>query len=334
MVEEVLNQDEVDALLNGVDSGALETGQEAPSGEARSFDLVAQARIVRGRMPALELINERFARLLRSSLNLMIRRTPDVAVAPIKTQKFGDYLQGLRVPTSVNLVRMAPWPGTALLALDPGLVSVLIDNYFGGVGRQSRYEGREFSPTEQQIIRSLLDRSFAHLAEAWAPVAELRPEFVASESNPQFVSCASPTEIVVVSSFYIELDGGGGDLHVTIPYSMLEPIRGQLDAGMQGERPPADGRWEQQLATQVEEAEVELTTVLGRVTSTFGELSRLQPGMVLPCDFNGTVTACVEGVPVARGALCVHRGQHAIQVQERVRRRSAGAQTSLKEAGR
>jgi flagellar motor switch protein FliM len=334
MAEEVLNQDEVDALLNGVDSGAVETRPEAPPGEARPFDFTSQARVVRGRMPALEMINERFARLLRVSLLNMLRRAPEISVKPIKTQTFDVYVHSLHVPTSLNMLRINPLRGTALVAIDPRLVFALIDNYFGGSGRRASIEGRDFSATEMQIIRTLLDQTIGHLTEAWRPVTEIAVEFLHSEVNPHFATCASPTEIVVVSAFNIELEGGGGELHITLPYAMLEPLRNQLDAGAPADSQVPDGRWEHLLAAQIEDADVELTTVLGKVRSSFGALMNLKPGMVLPCDFDGTVTAYAEGVPIARGALCEHRGQHAIQVQERVRRKSGNALTSHREAAR
>jgi flagellar motor switch protein FliM len=332
MAEEVLNQDEIDALLNGVGSGDVATTPDAPAGEARAFDFVAQTRIVRGRMPTLEMVNERFARLFRISLFNMLRRSPEISASPIKTQKFGDYVHGLHVPTSLNMVKVQPLRGTALIVLDPRLVFAIIDNYFGGNGRRAKIEGREFSATEMQIVRAVLEQIFAHLKEAWKPVTEITLEYINSEMNPHFANCASPTEIVVVSSFTIELEGGGGDLHVTMPYSMLEPLKGQLDSGVQGDQQDQDSRWEHLLANQIEEADVELATVLGRVNSTVGQLFSLQPGMVLPCDFDGSVTAYVEGVPIVRGALCEHRGQHAIQVQERVRRKLGNSLTTHREA--
>jgi len=334
MADDVLNQDEIDALLHGVDSGAVAIDAEAPPGEARSYDFVSQTRIVRGRMPTLEMINERFARLLRISLFNMSRRSPEISVSPIKTVKFGDYIHSLHVPTSLNMVKINPLRGTALVVVDPRLVFALIDNYFGGSGRLAKIEGRDFSPTEMQIIRNVLDQAFKHISEAWKPVAALQVEYLNSEMNPHFANCAAPTEIVVVSTFNIELEGGGGELHITIPYSMIEPLKSQLDSGVQGDRQEMDGRWERLLAAQIEESDVELTTVLGRVRSSFAELLNLKPGMVLPCDFDGTVTVYAEGVPLVRGALCAHRGQHAVQVQERMMRKTDNSLTTKREPAR
>ena len=222
---DVLNQEEIDALLHGVDSGKVSTEALPTPGEARSFDFATQMRIVRGRMPTLEMINERFARLFRVSLFNMMRRSPDIAVAPIQMSKFGEYVHTLHVPTSLNLVRFNPLRGTALAVIDPKLVFTIVDNFFGGTGRHAKIEGREFTATESRIIHMLLKLAFNDLREAWGHVAPVEIEYLNSEINPHFANIVSPTEVVVVTKFHIELDGGGGDLHITMPYSMLEPLR-------------------------------------------------------------------------------------------------------------
>jgi flagellar motor switch protein FliM len=317
---DVLSQDEIDALLHGVDSGAVSTEPEVVPGEARSYDFANQVRIVRGRMPTLEMINERFARLFRTSLFNMLRRGPEVAVAPVKMLKFSEYVQGLHVPTSLNLVRILPLRGTGLVVLDPKFVFAVVDNFFGGNGRFAKIEGREFTATETRVIHLLLKHIFADVKEAWSHVARLDIEYLNSEINPHFANIVSPTEIVVVTSFHIELDGGGGDLHVTMPYSMLEPMRELLDAGVASDRVEHDERWMQALKEEIEDAEVELTTVLGRGRITMQQLIDLQPGDILPCDFSGRATVLAEDVPIFRGAFGVSHGQQAVQIEERVSR--------------
>ena len=317
---DVLSQDEIDALLHGVDSGAVNTEPEAAPGEARPYDFANQVRIVRGRMPTLEMINERFARLFRTSLFNMLRRGPEVAVAPIKMVKFSEYVQGLHVPTSLNLVRILPLRGTALVVLDPKLVFTVVDNFFGGNGRFAKIEGREFTVTETRVINLLLKHIFADAKEAWSTVARLDIEYINSEINPHFANIVSPTEIVVVTSFHIELDGGGGDLHITMPYAMIEPLRELLDAGVASDRVEHDERWLQALKDEIEDAEVELSTVLGRGRISMQELIDLKPGDVLPIDFNGRATLLAEDVPIFRGTFGVSHGQQAVQIEERVAR--------------
>jgi flagellar motor switch protein FliM len=318
--QDVLNQDEIDALLHGVDKGTVSTESAPAPGEARAYDLANQVRIVRGRMPTLEMINDRFARLFRISLFAMLRRQPEITVLPIQVVKFADYVASLQVPTNLNMVKVLPLRGTALIVLEPKLVFAAVDNFFGGVGRFAKIEGREFTATENRIIHMMLKHVFSDLREAWSHIARLDIEYVNSEVNPHFANIVSPSEIVVVSSIRIELDGGGGDVHVTMPYSMLEPLRELLLAGVATDRVEHDERWGLALREELEDAEVELSTVLGRGRITMQQLMSLQPGDILPCDFSGRATVMAEDVPVFRGKFGVSHGQQAVQIDERVAR--------------
>lgn len=318
--QEILNQDEIDALIHGVDNGAVNTEPESDPGEARPYDFATQVRIVRGRMPTLEMINERFARLFRISLFNMLRRSPEISVAPVQMSKFSEYVHMLHVPTNLNLVTVKPLRGTGLLILDPTLVFAVVDNFFGGTGRHAKIEGREFTATEYRIIHMLLKNAFADMKEAWSHVFKLDFEYQNSEINPHFANIVSPTEIVVITRFHIELDGGGGDLHLTMPYSMIEPLREVLDAGMQSDRVEHDERWLQSLREEIEDAEVELSLNLGRSHLTVGELMNLKPGDILPTDFDGKATMLVEEVPLFKGTFGASRGQQAIKLESRIQR--------------
>ncbi|MFM1886351.1 MAG: hypothetical protein RL026_1508 [Pseudomonadota bacterium] len=322
---DVLNQDEIDALLHGVDSGMVETEPAPNPGEARPYDFATQTRIVRGRMPTLEMVNERFARQMRISLFNMLRRTPDLSVAPVATPKFGEYLPTLQVPTSLNLVRLNPMQGTALLILEPRLVFSVIDNFFGGSGRYSKIEGREFTPTEMQIINMLISQAFAALRDAWAPVMQVEPEYLNSEINPHFANIVTPTEIVVVSRFHVELEGGGGDIHLTLPYSMIEPIKDILKAGMQSDRADKDERWAQTLRNELEDTEIDLVTVLCEARLTLGELLDLKPGDVIPCNFDGTAVVLADGLPLLHGEVGQQRGRQVVKVRQMIARKSGNA---------
>jgi flagellar motor switch protein FliM len=321
MSAEILNQDEIDALLKGVDDGAVPTAPptEIP-GEIRPYDIATQIRLVRGRMPTLEMINDRFARQFRIGLFNMIRRTPEIGVAPVRIQKFSEYTQNLKVPSSLNLIKLNPLRGTALLVLDAKLVFSIVDNFFGGNGRYAKIEGREFTMTEGRIIQMVLRQAFADVAEAWKIIASINLEYLNSEINPNFANIVSPSEIVVVCAFKIDLEGGGGELHLTMPYSMIEPIRDQLDSGMQSDRMERNDSWTQALREEIEEAEVDIVPVLGRSSLSVGRLVDLKPGDVIPCDFDGNVTLYAEGVPVLRGSYGSSRGQQAVKVTQRILR--------------
>jgi len=318
--QELLSQDEIDALLHGVDSGRVDTTPPPAPGEVRGFDFATQDRIVRGRLPTLEMINERFARLFRVSLYNLLRRSPEIGVGPVQVKKFSEYVHTLHVPTNLNLVKINPLRGTALVVLDPKFVFAVVDNFFGGTGRHAKIEGREFTATEYRIIHLLLRNVFADLHEAWSHVAPIEVEYLQSEINPHFANIVSPSEIVVVSSFHVELDGGGGELHVTMPYAMIEPLREVLDSGMASDRVEKDERWMVCLREEIEDAEIELSTLLGRTSITLAELVNLKAGDILTCDFTGKVLVLAEDVPVFRGSFGLSRGQQAIKFEERMRR--------------
>jgi len=281
-------------------------------------------------MPTLEMINERFARLFRTSLYNLLRRSPEIAVGPVQLKKFGEYVHTLHLPTSLNLVKLSPLRGTGLIVIDPKLVFALVDNFFGGNGRHTKVEGRDFTATEGRIISMVLKFVFADLRESWSHIASIDIEYLSSEMNPQFANIVSPTEIVVITSFRIELEGGGGDLHVTVPYSMIEPLRDILDSGVQSDRVERDERWVVSLREEIEDADIELVTVLGHSTVTLAELVNLKAGDIIPCDFTGRVQVFAEDVPIFRGALGFSRGQLAVKVETRARRGRAAAAPQLK----
>ncbi len=323
---ELLSQDEIDALLHGVGEEESE-GEEVQKGP-RPYDLANQERIVRGRMPTLEMINERFARLFRVSMFNLLRRSAEISVGGIKTQKFSEYVHSLFVPTSLNLIRIHPLRGTALLVLEPKFVYTVVDNFFGGGGRfHAKIEGREFTPTEQRVIQIVLEDAFKDLKKAWAPVLEIDFEFLNSEVNPQFANIVSPSEIVVVTTFHVEMDGGNGDIHVTMPYSMLEPIRDILDTGMQSERTETDDRWLQTVRDELEAMDVCLSVDLTETELTLRELASLKPGDIIPIELPEQVLVRAEEIPVFRATYGVADNRWAVKVTELIER---PAQTSFR----
>ena len=317
--QDILSQDEIDALLHGLDDGDVETEDEEDSGELRPYTFTAEERIIRGRMPTLEMINERFGRLFRIGLFNMLRRTPEVSVTGVEMMKFGEYVHTLFVPTSLNLIRVPPLRGTGLFVIDPKLVFLVVDNFFGGGGQfYLKIEGREFTPTEQRVIRLMLDQAFDDLREAWNPVLGVDFEYVNMEVNPQFANIVSPTEIVVVSKFHVELDGGGGDIHIALPYNMVEPIRDILDAGVQSDRNDVDDRWARALREEMKTAPVTMHSTLARAEITFRDLLHLKEGDVIPINKPEQVVIEVEGMPVFYGTYGACRGNAALRIDERV----------------
>jgi flagellar motor switch protein FliM len=321
-MNDVLSQEEIDALLDGVHSGNVETETDTPpAGAAQTYDFTQQDRVVRGRLPTLEMINDRFARYFRAGLFNVLRKACEVSVEGISMTKFAEYVNSLEMPSNLNLTRMHPLRGTALTVLEPGLVFSLVDNFFGGDGRfHARIEGREFTPTEHRVIQLVRHEVFAAMAEAWSPVMKLDFEFVNSEINPQFANIVGPTETVVVSRFRIGLDGGGGQVQITMPYAMVEPIRELLDGGVQSEHLERDERWTQSLHEEVLDAEVEITALLARASLSLRDFMALRPGDVITVPRPDRVTVYAEDVPVFRGRFGAHAGNKAIGFEQLLRR--------------
>jgi flagellar motor switch protein FliM len=320
---DLLSQDEIDALLHGVDSGDVETGTDEilDPFEARNYDFASQDRIVRGRLPTLEMINERFARYFRTSLFNMLRRSADISVSGVQMLKFSEFVHSLFVPTSLNITKVSPLRGKSLFVLDPKLVFSVVDSFFGGTGRfHTKIEGRDFTPTEVRVIQMLLEIAFKDLSMAWQPVLEIQFEYVNSEVNPQFANIVSPSEVVVVTTFNVDLESGGGDFYICLPYSMLEPIRDLLDAGVQSDRGERDERWELAMREEVMGASVEISSILGEATLPLKVLASLEVGDIIPIDVKDEVEVCAESLPVFRGQLGVHNKCYAVKISEWIER--------------
>ena len=317
MADNFLSQEEVDALLKGVNGDQDDISAPEDTSGVRTYNLATQERIVRGRMPTLEIINERFARLLRIGLFNFLRRSAEVSVGSVRVSKYSEFIRNLVVPTNLNLIHMKPLRGTALMVFDPGLVFLLVDNLFGGDGRfHTRVEGRDFTQTEQRIIMRILDVVFEAYGKSWEPVYPIEFEYVRSEMNTQFANIATPNEVVVSSTFTIELGPVSGQIHFCMPYSMIEPIRDTLTSSLQGEALEVDKRWIRLMTQQIQVAEIELVAELGHGKANFDEILNMKVGDVIPITVPELVQATVDGVPVMECSYGVFNGQYALKVEK------------------
>ena len=319
-MQDLLSQDEIDALLHGVDDGDIDTEDEGDEEGVRSYDLASQDRIVRGRMPTLEMIKERFARYTRISLFNLLRRNADVSTGGVQIMKFGEYIHTLYVPTSLNIVKMRPLRGAGLFIFDAKLVFKLVDNFFGGDGRHAKIEGREFTPTENRVVQMVLEQIFIDMKEAWNAVFKVDFEYINSEVNPSMANIVSPSEVVVICTFHIELDGGGGDLHLALPYSTIEPIRELLDAGVQSDVDDVDERWMNTIKKDLLEARVPVNATVLENQISLREVSNLRAGDIIPVEIPELVTMTANKVPMFTARLGEKNGALALKVEERIER--------------
>ena len=316
MSDEFLTQDEVDALLTGVDGADEAVAAPVPEGAVRPFDLLTQERHVRGRMPAIEMVNERFCRLLRIGLFNFMGRVPEIVAGPVRAIKYADFTATLLLPANLNVVQLKPLRGNALFVFDPALVYLVVDNLFGGDGRfRPPTEGRECTPTEQRIIQRMLGVIFDEYEKAWKDLHPLSFELLRSESSLQFANIASPTDIVIAMTFTIESGTGSGAFHICIPYTTLEPIRDLIHgSGDKNERPEPDLRWLRTLSKQVQAAEVELVADLVSLPVTVKQLLSMTVGDILSVDIPEIVTAQVDGVPIFDCTFGTLNGQYALRI--------------------
>ncbi|EXJ09331.1 flagellar motor switch protein FliM [Nitrincola nitratireducens] len=315
-VKDLLSQDEIDALLHGVDDGDVETADDSPVDESgvRVYDLTSQERIVRGRMPTLEMVNERFARLARVTLFNLLRKPADVTVGGVQVMKYGDYIHTLYVPTSMTLMKVMPWRGTGLLIMDAKLVFKLVDQFFGGDGRHAKIEGRDFTPTENRLVYKTVNQLFEDLRHAWLPIHTLKFEQIGHELNPAMANVVGPNEVVIVSSFQVDLEGGNGDFHVTIPYSMIEPIRDQLMSVYHSAESERDDRWMASLRRDILHASLPVDLIVSERDMTLRDVMEFEVGDVIPVDIPDQLTLKANGVPLYACQLGTSRGNLAAKI--------------------
>jgi len=320
MTEEVLSKDEIDTLLNGVDEGEIPVETALDHQKAKPYDLTSQDHIVSDKLPTLEMINERFSQNMQQSLFDLLRQQVTVESTGIENVKYSEYQQTMSMPTSVNLVRIRPLRGTALVVLNADLVVNLVNRFFGGGDRKIEIGEREFTATELRLVNKLLTQFFVDMKEAWKSVMSVEFELTGHEANPAMATCISPGEVVIVSSFDVSLSDGEGKLQIAIPYSMLEPVRETLDAGAQSETEEKDERWARSLERDLMFAKVPINSKVVEHTLTLRDILNFKPGDVIPVSLPDKNLITVNDVPVFEARLGKSRNQLAFKITDVIER--------------
>jgi flagellar motor switch protein FliM len=317
-MNKILAQDEVDALLRGLSGGEIETETDEPADNSGivAFDLANQDRIIRGRMPVLEIVNDRFARLCTSALSNVLRKRVELNPLSIDMTKFGDFMRSLPVPTSINIFKMEPLRGNAIIIVDARLVFALVESFFGGQGSQPKIEGREFTRIEQAIVERVIKIVLSNMEESWRPVHDVSLELVRSEINPQFAAIVPPSDVVVVITFEVELETAIGALTMCLPYATIEPIRSKLHASFQTERLEVDHAWVSRLKERLLETPVELKVRFGDAKLTGNQLIRLKTGdvILLDTDSDELLEVTLADVTKFWGVCGTVKGNMALQI--------------------
>lgn len=318
-MDNVLSQSEVNALLNAINQGSIGTsGEEERSPEdARSYDLTSNDRIIRGRMPTLDILNQRLARLMRISFFNMFRKTVEVTHEATQLLKYSEFIASVSVPACLNVFRMPPLRNTCLVAVDSNLMFGLVDHVFGGTGGWYRVEGRDYSTIELRLIRQVVEMVLADLGNAWEPVMRVSPEYSRTEVNPQFAAIAAPTDVTINIIFQVELEGTTrGHISLLIPYNVIEPIRPLLSSALQTERNQEDNTWRHRIKELIQGLEVEVSATLGTGHVTLRDLMALKVGdtLRLEGEASAPLPCRVEGVQKTVGFPVMSRGRIAVKL--------------------
>lgn len=321
-MEKILSQEEVDALLRGVSDGEIETEtpeiEEDPQDGPIPFDLGNQEWVIRGRMPTLDVVHQQFSRLFRLALSEILRKPVEVTITNQSVLKFSEFTKRLPVPTYLQIISMEPLRGTAMVATDAATVYLLVDHFFGGAGQTHvKPEGMDFTLIEQRVMRKVMAMGLKDLQKSWEPVQKMDLKAVRAEMNSQLASIVLPSDVVIVVTLGIELGDSVGDIHLCMPYAMLEPIRDRLQVSFQSESHEVDHGWIKRFANRVKDAPVNISVALGEAELSVEKFLHFQPGDVIMLNQATTqpLVATVEGVPKFLGFPGTAKGMQSFQIQ-------------------
>ena len=318
-MDEILSQEEVDALLKGIQEVDVETEKGVEPSGVKSYDFTGQEKIVRGRMPTLDIANERLARNFRLSLSAAIRRMVDITNVNVTITKFYDFMRGVPFPSSINIFKMEPLRGFGLLVFDAQMIFSLIEFFFGGTGKTYyKPEGREFTPIEQKIIYKVVMMFFDDMEEAWRAIYPMKPLYVRAEMNPQFVNIVTPVDVVIKVEFVLEVEGKQCKAYLCIPYGTVEPIKEKLYSAFSADRDELDMKWLDRLKDRLKEIPVTITGELGKVKLDVSRVVDLKVDNLIMLDrrVDEDIDILVEGSRKFTGKFGIYRGAMAVKVNK------------------
>lgn len=323
---QVLSQDEVDALLNAVNDGdsddmlggdSVGFDEDESDDNIQPYDLTNQDRVIRGRMPILEIIYERFIRAFRVSLSNSLRKISTISMISTDLLKFGEFVNTLPIPSCMCIMRFNELRGPALLVFESKLAYAIIDSYFGGTDRPfTKIEGKEFTAIELSFMKKVMDMAISDLEEAWAPVHRIDAQFIRTEINPQFVGVVPPSDVIIATTLEVEFESASGTIMIVVPYSTIEPIKQKLSSSYQTDNDMADSIWTQAMNEHIKQAIATIVVKLGEATMTVGDLLTLEKGDIIPLnqEASGEVSAEVQGVEKMKCLIGTYKGNRAVQV--------------------
>ncbi|MGD9310527.1 MAG: flagellar motor switch protein FliM [Desulfosarcina sp.] len=318
MADQILSQEEIDALLSAMDSGEIDVAEEKQevAVEVRSYDLTTQNIMQRGQFDALEEVYDKFVNLFQASLSSLFQRTIKVKIISRETVKFGEFIKAFSNPTGFIIFSMEPLIGSSLMAFEPNLVFSLIDCMFGGEGKPME-KIREFTMLERRMLQRMAAAVLKDLEKAWDAAYQLRLSLRKIETKPEFVYLVNPSDQLIIVVFAISNESFSGNIHLCLPYLMLEPIKDQLSSSYLREKDRASSFGEE-IRKLLGRTEVNIVAELGRTVYSVQDILNFDVDDVLRLNTGpeNNVTMKIERVPKYYGMPGVVKGSKAVQITE------------------
>jgi flagellar motor switch protein FliM len=324
-MDKVLSQDEVDSLLQGITGGKVETETAIPEGDEgiKVYDFREQTGPSTLKLPALGPINERFVGSLKKSLSAVAGWAVNVNLTSTEPVKFNDFCLSLPLPTSLNIFRLEPLRGLALLVLEASLVFSFVESFLGGRGAgRTKVEGRDFTKIELLIIEKLVKLMLNDLQQAWSEVHEVEMLFVRTEMDPQFAEIVAPSDMAISMKFAIDLENASGFMTLCMPFSTIESIRDKLTFRHHSTGLEVDQRWRKHIEEKIRQLKINMNCTLGMTRIRGRDLLEMKVNDVIQLDqrTNDPIIVSVEGIPKFMGYPGTYNKRRAVRIEERVRR--------------
>ena len=315
MSDQILTQEEIDALLSAMDSGEVDLEEEAKSEtEVVAYNLTSQNIMLRDQFYALEEVYDKFATTFEAHLSAVLQRSMEVEFVSTEMVKYQECISAFSSPTSFTVFTMNPLIGSAMLAIEPRLVYSLIDCMFGGDGKPTD-RMREFTLIEQRMVRRFATEVLTCLKQAWNTIDPIEIDIKRAEIKPEFVHLASPNDLMVVIIFAVKGQEFSGNLHLCIPYLMLEPIKDKLSSKyLRGKN--QEHTWSEQLEMLLQDTPVTIIAELGIASRSVKDLLDLQVNDVLQLNTGpeDLITLTVDHVPKYLGFPGIIKGNRAVEI--------------------
>ena len=325
-MEQILSQEEIDALIGGLSDGGIEVEKEAEVQvqqhvEAKAFDFIKYSKTKKDNLPAMQFIYERFSKSFRSALSLFIEKDVEIEQNPIQYVQYREFIKTLPLPTNMNVVVTENLKGFFIVIFDAKLIFSVLETVFGSSSVSApKIEGREFTKIEFGVIKKLIDLVSVEMEKAWTPVYEIKCKYSRSEMNPNYITMVSPEETVCICEFSVEIGDITSWIKVCMPYGILETIKNFLISTPSREDMDMREKWLNKLKQRVSDVPLEVRAVLGRRRMSLEDFLKITEDNVIAVDryVDDPVDILINNKTKFKGKMGIFKGSKAVMIEEAV----------------